>query len=190
MRQLDVLENLSRINRYSGNPIIKEESVSDHVWSMVTLAIEFVPKMNKTCGTSWNLKDILYGINLHDIDESLYTDIPRPFKHHNARIKQAIKDTADRIMIDKLGRDFWMELKSIEDMSKPLGYLIKVFDILQAGYKMKSEIELGNKFFRSEINNIFNALEDLFNEIPNDFELNTKESIQWLISECSKDLHV
>lgn len=189
MRKLSVLENLTRIKRYAGNLTIIEESVSDHVWCMNTLALEFIPILNEKFNTEFDLKDIIYGIALHDIDEALYTDIPRPFKHRNAKIENAIAETVEEILNETLSEEVNAELKRVEDKTTPLGLVIKIFDIAQCGYKMKSEIQLGNKYFINEIENVLEWLEDTLCGLPgfDDFTVQEVQALSWLIRQFIKE---
>lgn len=191
MRKLGILENLIRVNRYSGTLLIKQESVSDHVWCMVTLALEYVPKLNDRLDESHriDIRDVIYGICLHDIDEALTTDLPRPFKHANREIESAVEKTVDKILSDALDEQLCQDIKIAEDKSTPIGALIKIFDLAQAGYKMKSESMLGNKYFDSEITNVLDCLNGLYDRI-NDSKFDQKITVEllWLISQFLNDL--
>ena len=191
-RSLSVLENLIRVKRYAGVPLIKEESVSDHIWSMITIAIEFIPILNEKTGMNVPLDKVVFGITMHDLDESLYTDIPREFKHYDSTIEKVINDTADSIMRSRLSPDTYKVVRSAyEDAPLVIHYIIKLIDIAQAGYKMKSEIELGNNYFVTEINNAIECLKEYKSIIENDPELTgtgyvpmtAKNGLIWLCNE-------
>lgn len=189
MRELSILENLSRIHRYSGIMLIKEESVSDHVWSMITLALEYIPKINTKFDLDIDMKSVVYKIAVHDLDESLYTDIPRPFKHHSKMIESAIEDTVNEIFTNKLGRGLMKELAEVEDRSKPESFLVKILDTAQAGYKMASELILGNHYFYSEIDNSIDSLYEMSEKLnSNIFDTNITKAFLWLIHEFTTEL--
>jgi len=190
-RKYEILENLIRIQRYNGNPLIKSESDSDHVWCMCVLALEYIPKLNKFESVNFDIKEVIYGIVLHDLDEAVYTDIPMPFKHDNELIEEAIEMTVKSVFSKYLNEDLYREIKNINDRSKPLGLLIKIFDLAQAGYKMKSEIQLGNKFYESEINNVINALKDKIETLSNmNFHESVIKALQWLCVEFLNDFEL
>lgn len=191
MRKLGILENLIRVNRYAGTLLILQESVSDHVWCMVTLALEYVPKLNDRLDEShqFDIKDVIYGICLHDIDEALTTDLPRPFKHANREIENAIKITVDSILDNTLTEQLCNDIRIAEDRSTPIGTLIKIFDLAQAGYKMKSESMLGNKYFDSEITNVLDCLNGVYGNIAKSkFDDQIKTELHWLINQFLNDL--
>jgi 5'-deoxynucleotidase YfbR-like HD superfamily hydrolase len=196
MRRYEVLEDLVRAKRYGGNPISKEESVSDHTWCMMTLAMEYIPIINKKFGTDFYLPDVIYGIAIHDIDEAFTGDIPRPFKHRDAEIEQAIAKTVDAILRENLNEDLYKDLKKIEDRTTPMGYLVKLFDLAQAGYKMKSEIKFGTEFYKTEIGNVTEVLfskrqylEQSLGTGAEDFAFPVMKAFIWLCDQFLLDLN-
>lgn len=159
MRDKSYLDNLIRTHRYSGNLLVINESVSDHVWCMNALAMEYIPKVNQIMKEKvFDLKDVIYAITLHDLDEVFTTDIIRTFKHYNQDIELAIQRTVNEITSKNLPEQILADLKVIEDKTTLLGMLVKIFDTAQAGYKMISEIQLGNKYFKTELLNVNDCL--------------------------------
>lgn len=159
MRDKSYLDNLIRTHRYSGNLLVINESVSDHVWCMNALAMEYIPKVNQIIKEKvFDLKDVIYAITLHDLDEVFTTDIIRTFKHYNQDIESAIQRTVNEITSKNLPEQILADLKVIEDKTTSLGMLVKIFDTAQAGYKMISEIQLGNKYFKTELLNVNDCL--------------------------------
>ena len=165
------LNNLVHIKRYSGTQLLKDESVSDHVWGMISIAIPVVSYINEKLKKYYDknkditiapklvdLKDVIYRISIHDIDESLYCDIPRPFKYYNKDIHEAIKRTSQLLMKDKLGDDLLADINNSKNTNEMDGLLVYLFDLIQAGLKMRNEIILGNSFLKKEINNIVESL--------------------------------
>lgn len=196
MRQYAVLEDLVRAKRYGGNPINKEESVSDHVWCMITLALEYVPMMNEKFETDFSLPEVVYGIAIHDIDEAFTGDIPRPFKHRNEEIETVISKTVDSILKENLSTVLYNDLKRVEDRTTPLGFLVKLFDLAQAGYKMKSEIKYGTQFYKTEICNVTEVLNSKLNYLVQSygtgaepFDPDVMRAFMWLCSVFLDDLN-
>lgn len=205
MRQLAILENLTRVHRYSGNILVKDESVSDHVCCMNALALEYVPKMNKKFDININIEKVIYAISVHDLDEALYTDIPRLFKHRNKKILSAINETVDEIFVEELGRDLYDNIKAVTDHATPVGKLVKIFDLAQAGYKMCSEIELGNRYFLSQIENVTDtlngfyedfrqlselAMDETYKQRSNTYSYNMIRAFKWIISEFLNEFDI
>lgn len=184
MRKNQFLDNLIHVTRYSGNILIKPESVADHTWGMIALALEYIPAMNEKFKVDWELPQLVYLIALHDIDESLYCDIPRKFKYHSQDLREAIQVATDELLEENLSPEIVLDIKYADDKTSLMGFMVKIFDIAQAGYKMISEINLGNKFFKSEITNAIDSLVGLRNKIG-DLKRSEceNEALKWLIDE-------
>lgn len=197
------LNNLIHINRYSGLQLLKNESVSDHVWSMHALALSIVPDINKQIddcnkenGTNvkpLDLKDIIYRITIHDIDESLYCDIPRPFKYHNRQIYDAIEATSQELMEENLGVELLNDINNAKDVSTREGFLVKLLDTVQAGLKMRQEITLGNSYLKSEIRNVNGTLTSLYDNLKGghhySFDAIFTEYMKVFISDMNLEFH-
>jgi 5'-deoxynucleotidase YfbR-like HD superfamily hydrolase len=194
MRKLYDLENLIRVKRYAGTLIVIPESVSDHVSCMNALAFEYIPKLNEMLEPSeqFDIKELIYAISIHDIDEAFTTDVPRTFKHKTREIEAVIKHASDQILIEHLGQSFVDEIDRVEDRSKPLGVLLKIIDVSQCGYKMKQEISIGNSIMKSEIDNVITTLEewrDWLSEPVESFTNNQRKALRWLCKEFLEDFY-
>lgn len=175
MRKLEFLDNLIHVNRYSGSLLVKSESVADHIWCMNALAYEFVPKLNIELNKEFgngedvriiDLKEVIFKISLHDLDESLYCDIPRPFKYHNDYILNAINTTVHNMLCKNFNVELVHQIETAKDSDSIEGILVKIFDVAQAGFKMQSEIMLGNKYFKLELQNVIDSLAGVIDIIP------------------------
>jgi len=158
------LTNLSNINRYSGTYLIKSESVSDHVWGMVSIALTYLPNINKNKASKGlkeiDLKELIYKINIHDIDEAFYTDIPRPFKWYDAGIHDQIERVSQCLMQENLSLELIEDINSAKDNSLE-GIWVTILDFVQSGCKMMHEINLGNRYIKSELPNVVECLNNL-----------------------------
>lgn len=156
------LHNLPFVTRYSGVNLIKSESVSDHVWGMCALALELVPQLNDNLDedSKIDLKDVIYRIVVHDIDESVTCDIPRPFKYATKELRVEIEKASILLMTKYLNSSIVTSSLEAKDGDTIEAFLVRVFDLMQAGMKMRQEVELGNQFIKSEVPNVINALEE------------------------------
>lgn len=153
------LENLIHTPRWAGKRVIFPESVSDHVWGMNALAIEF-------CNGGFEfhhelLRELIYRITIHDIGESLYCDIPRNFKYSSKELHEHIDKAESELLYKSLPSCLVEDINTAKckDPNEDLtGFIVALFDAIQAGIKMRSEILLGNKFFESEIQNSIGLL--------------------------------
>jgi len=171
------LLNLIHVNRYSGTRLLTKESVSDHIWGMKCLALTIVPKLNKFMKDKNNylidyfdLKEILYRIDIHDLDESLSCDIPRPFKYFNKDITRVINSVVFEMLHKNFDDELVHDILTAKKYSTDEGYLVAVFDTMQAGMKMIDEIELGNSKIRMELRNVIDGLNRALDNTPIDHE--------------------
>lgn len=184
-RKLNYLDNLIHVRRYSSNLLIKDESVSDHTWCMISLALEYVPELKKRFpGSNIELTNVLAGIAVHDVEECLTGDIMRPFKYHDDNILQAIRHASDVVLMDYIGSERYYYIKGITSKKTVQGVLIKIFDLAQAGYKMKSEVELGNSYFANELENVLDCYNEWIDDIKtSEFSQCDIDPLLWLINE-------
>ena len=79
------LNNLVHTGRYSGFQLLRQETVSDHIWGMISIALDIVPALNEQIKLwskthegeshivkSIDIKDVIYRITIHDIFRSLF----------------------------------------------------------------------------------------------------------------------
>lgn len=189
--------------RYSGFRLIKSESVSDHVWGMISLAFEIIPELNniilkdiKYTGTEYNLidlREVIYRITLHDLDESLSCDIPRPFKYANEEILRAIRDTTNAILNKRFDNNLVKEISNAKDQNVLEGLLVSIFDTLQANLYMRTEVDSGNRILTSELHNSLKTLNNFISlidesELFDKYGPNLKNFIKSFIYEFGKEL--
>lgn len=173
-----LLNNLIHINRFSGSQLLKQESVSDHIWGMMALAFENLPYINQR-RTALGLplvdkKDLIYRISVHDIDEAYTLDIPRLFKYYNSTIHSAIETVSQEIMNKYLDRELVADVNSAKNTKCIEGLYVKLLDFIQCGLKMVNEVKLGNSIIKSELPNVIGCLVELrssLNPISNQVEI-------------------
>jgi 5'-deoxynucleotidase YfbR-like HD superfamily hydrolase len=162
IKNYNKFNNLINIMRWSGKRVLIPESDSDHVWGMNALAIDFVSKLPDKYNKKDFLKDLIYRIALHDLGEAFYTDIPRPFKYKTKELAKLIQDTEDLMIDENMAPEIAEDVKSAKSKVPTdfIGFIVSIFDAVQAGLKMREELTLGNQFFVDEINNSIWILED------------------------------
>ena len=141
----DLLKNKLRrmifINRFSGQFLVKKESDSDHVWEMIAMALVLVPEWNKSLtDDKLDLNDIIYRIVIHDLDECLTSDIPRPFKYHSEKLTDAIRDAVDDMMASEFSPELYNDVKNAKDHDVPEGFVVAILDTVQVSLKYLDEI--------------------------------------------------
>jgi len=162
------LHNLSHTYRYSGFKVLVQESVSDHMSSMMAMAHELVYFMNEYVKSiddtddyyPVDIKEVVYRISIHDYDEALCLDIPRNFKYSSKELRDAIETATDALMTKEFTPDLMGQIKTSKSTDVIEGLIVKILDSAQAGCYMVSEIMLGNKYIKSELNNVIDNLTD------------------------------
>lgn len=174
MSQGEFLRNLTHINRFSGVELIKSESVSDHIWEMISLALIIVPKMNHSLMMAGSLSElidlekVIYLIAIHDLDESLYCDIPKPFKYHNPEVYKAINDTVGMLMEDNLTDTLVDSINESKCWTKGReNIIVSLLDTVQVGNKIARELVLGNYFMKSQMGNVLEFIPELISKLKN-----------------------
>lgn len=188
------MHNLVHTNRYSGKLLIKNESVSDHVWSLCAYALIIVPKLNiqkdVTAQYRFNLKEIIYRCVVHDLDESVSLDIPRPFKYHNKSILTAIEQTNEDLIREVYESNIVDDILNAKTLDSAEGILVKIFDSLQTAHKMKTEVMLGNKLIKSELPNVIGVMSDFMSFLTetDKFSLTQQQALIKLCEDCKLDM--
>lgn len=142
----------SDIKRYSGTHIELEEDILQHTAQISLLAYMVGLKLMEL-GEPLDIGLVLEKALLHDIDETLTGDIPRPVKYYNKTVLRNMKKMASESVM--LLCEGLLELNdpatkarisdSIENSKKGIeGFLISVTDILVVVYKSYDEIMLMN----------------------------------------------
>jgi len=102
------LRNLKNITRFSHRHLIEPETVAEHTIDMQLIALEMYNILSpKGAMDIPMLKDILFKILVHDLDESVMCDIPRDIKYYS--------DEFHRI-INKVGIDLMKESGISDDL--------------------------------------------------------------------------
>lgn len=154
------LGNLTQIPRFSGTYMHQRETVSDHVWGLVSLGLQLIPYLNLEAKKPIDLKEFLYRCIVHDLDEAGSIDIPRPFKYYSEKLKNLLDKTAIQILKDRgVSVLLLKDISSAKDFATQEGTLLKILDTIQPGLVMIHEIQLGNSLIKSELKNICEGCE-------------------------------
>jgi len=165
--------NLNRIKRFSNTTLVKEENVVEHIGQSIMIALVIYSKIDKS---DINIKELIYKISIHDLDESVLADVPFDIKYSSDLIRSEL----ERISSEKLSEYLYPELISdifkskCDEEHKKESLILKFIDPFQAliklirEYKLQNTKELEFKVDQSRENSI-NALHrildsKLFNE--------------------------
>lgn len=135
------LKSKADVIRYGNKRyMIKPETLSDHVWYMMEIAFRLSREIE------FDLKEVLYRIMIHDIEESVTLDIPRDVKHSSKLYKEMTDDIAFKL----LQREGIVTAQIIEDSKSAKshdtieGCIVHFCDVYQAYLKLSDEVYLLN----------------------------------------------
>lgn len=151
--------------RYSGQYLIRPESVPDHCASCTTLAIMILKDLD-SIGFKVNREKLIYKISIHDLPEHVTSDIIRPLKYHHEELRREFQ-VAEEDMIRRAGypEDLIDEILHAKDDGSTEGYLLRFIDILQVVCKLREEVEeLGNNLIAPEYKSAVITLKSILEE--------------------------
>lgn len=143
--------NLLNVYRFSNTKLVEHESTAYHTVQMQLIALYLYNKY-----PTFNIKDVIYRILMHDLDESVLCDIPRDVKYYNTTIYNEINSIANTKLVESgiLGSIIHdinnaKENKvcnpnhgKINDSGCYEGSLVGIIDILQCAIKLATELKL------------------------------------------------
>ena len=141
------LNNLVDVTRYSGYKFIFPESVSDHLTSMRNQSILIKKELNEAYPeVKFDIKELFYRIDIHDLDESLLCDIPRSLKYYNPNINREINIIYNNLIDNYFDKELSADIKNSKNIDNIYGFMVKILDVTQASLKLYNEVfQLGNK---------------------------------------------
>lgn len=142
------------VMRYSGQFLIRPESVPDHVASCTTLAIMIIKDL-RNLGFEVDTREVIYRLAIHDLPERVTSDIIRPLKYHHEELTKQFR-IAEESMIRRAGYpdDLIEDIINVKCPSTIEGNIVAFVDTFQVITKLYEEVhELNNNLIRSEFEN-------------------------------------
>ena len=144
------LLEFNTVCRYSGVPTKEPDTDVNHTYRVAMMGILFINSLRNSETLLSKEKYVLKAL-LHDTPEIYISDIPRPVKHFNKDIEEAIKsvETSYARKLQEIGfkEDDIENILKDKDKS-PEGILLRVLDLLDVAYFSIREVELkGNLSF-------------------------------------------
>lgn len=140
----------NRIVRYAGLHLVEEETLTDHICEISLLCLVIYKKIEKEYGSevSLNLGLLLEKALVHDLEETVTNDIPRPVKYSVPEMKSLMDKVSEDYMAlisEQVGVDFVPTWKKCKDET-PEGYIIKVADMILVARKAYREVALKSNY--------------------------------------------
>lgn len=174
-KSFKILQQFSSVKRYSRDRLICPENDLEHT-GFVALISYFLALEVRKLGVEINLEKLLVGAIVHDIDEALTGDVPRPTKHNNNSLLEEIKRlefNSVKTIFEYLDQENSQNniVKDWEDAKKDgtiEGDIVKLADTLSVVYKVWVEVVLmSNRSFLIVAEEIKQALEFQLEKLEN-----------------------
>lgn len=146
-----VLSGLSGTYRFANAKLSNPESVLEHTGAVVLTCYIISREMNVLSPGSVEIGDVLSKAAVHDVEELLLGDTPRPTKYSSEEARKLFHHLSgwamDRILTD-LKIQCWQSVQVDHKMAKrgPEGTIVELADVLAVVYKINEEaLERGNR---------------------------------------------
>lgn len=153
----DVINKMSSLRRWSQAHCNRPESVLEHTAVVAMYSLHLASKHEANIGV------VLQKAIIHDVDEIVTGDIPTPTKYANGDILHEIKKLERVAALEICNGSFFNgvfhQWENAKDLSTESGCIIAIADHAAVVYKIKQEVEIGNRSFLEFRDNIHQALQ-------------------------------
>jgi len=186
IKVFSISQSMASIRRYSQLHLVKPESVMEHTGFVCLFTYLLCEEINSVSGEKVDIGLALQRAVVHDIDEVVTGDIPRPTKYFSETSKKVFDEIAESgvdQIIDELDvwelpdeaisklRKNWVEAKLGRE-----GFLIALADLSSVVFKIWDEvILLGNKKLILQGDQVFTYLEQFIGNAMSSKELSGEQ---------------
>lgn len=152
----ELFSRLKFVTRFSGDNLLQPERLESHVIEMVGLVFDLYYGVG-----GFDLKQAIYLTVIHDIDESITVDVPRPFKYFDPEFRAKLGETVHNYF-KSIGVDD--EFLNDSENAKEIGFegrIVKLLDLVQVQRKLQTELKLGNTTVTEMLSKVTNYIESL-----------------------------
>lgn len=154
---------LARTFRFNSTPVLRTENVAEHSWYVAYIGMHLWTLCGRQ-GIHLDLGDILAKCILHDLDEALTGDIPRPFKYHTPKIRELLEDASNEIFTDYVDStafpvelvDYWRDAKM-----DATGLVVKMADLVSVVSYATEEVRMGNALLKCKLGEVTRYMREL-----------------------------
>lgn len=156
------------VQRYSSSRLCDPENLATHVYEVQMIGLMIINKLKKWCSVEVDEHEFLMKALLHDVDETVLGDTPRPLKYASPEIHDSIEEVADNtarsLMYsyfegDTADRYYGYYKQSKKDLT---GFIVKMADMLSVLKKIVFEVEyLHNLTMLQVVDNMVGYIDSL-----------------------------
>ena len=140
---------MDEIIRYSGIHSVKPETLSHHVVEVQLMSLKIAYAIESESGYKIDKESLLMKSLLHDLDEVVTGDFPRPIKYWSGNLKDEIEEMSKSVISKMSKKEFgssevytnWLFAKSDFE-----GLIVKSVDLLVVAKKALEEVALYNNY--------------------------------------------
>jgi len=166
---LEILNQASNVKRYSRDFMFKEESLLEHI-GFTAMFCMIIGRRLRAQGHLVSMSSLLEAAVIHDVEEILTGDLPRPTKYSDPQVKAGLK-AYERRCVERLQAVMKVEILKDWENAKDgdlEGRIVAVADIAAVVYKTMVEVAMfGNKSFLRVSEEIREEMERIISEINN-----------------------
>lgn len=134
------------VSRFAGTPVQRRESVAEHSYMTAQYAL-FIGTHCLALGAAVDLGKLLARALVHDLDEAIMVDLPRPIKYADPALRERWHVLCVRAIAEMekdLGVPFYEHWKDAKDNSLE-GAILALADLISVTSYCIEEIQFGNK---------------------------------------------
>ena len=164
------------VYRFQGCRVYDRESIAEHT-GYVMIYSDFIARYCESTREVVDYRKLMHRSAVHDMEEVVTGDFPRPYKYGNDKLRAALEEAAPRAFLDVVHRVFhgstehrfvatlledWKDAKddSLE------GCIIRVADYLSALSFIVQEVQAGNNSMRTHNWTLRKGIELLREKVP------------------------
>lgn len=157
---------VAHVTRFSGTPLLRPENVAEHSYMTAQYAF-FIARAIETDTlhpTDVDLGQLLSRALVHDMDECLLGDLPRPVKYANTEVLRGWNAMAEQAVTqvgETLGVTFTQDWKFAKKPNSLEGDIMALADMISVTAYIIEELRLGNTYMRKLLAGNIGYLQEL-----------------------------
>lgn len=162
---------MSALSRFSQTHLINEESVLEHTGFVCSMCYYIGTKLNEK-GNSLDIGVLMCKAVVHDVDEIVTGDIPRPTKYYNEGVRDALQEiehtNMQRIALEISSPRIYQDWSNAKEGRE--GSIVALADCLAIVFKVHYEVVMfGNKTIISHCSSTIDNLDGIAKEMREHF---------------------
>lgn len=160
-----LFSQMSSIKRFSRDWMAKPENVLEHTGFVVLFCLFVAKKLAANADAHFVMGELLEKAAVHDLDEPVLGDVPRPTKYMSAVASNEFKMAEERA-VERIGEFFGIDIICSWSVAKdhtPEGRLVAIADLAAVVYAVWQEVALfGNRSFlrvQKELYEVLNRMQ-------------------------------